>query len=99
MPRRWPRSLLRIDVLLALFFEQLEGQSAIAQNYVVKFADVEFGAQFQLCFLAQLDDFKLAHLVGERLAGPGDITIDLGDRFLGRVLLKKGERLFTCPAH
>ncbi len=89
MRGRSPPDLLRIDVLLALLVQEFQRKSAVAQDNVVKFADVEFGTQFQLSFLAQLHDFHLAHLVGERLAGPGDVTINFGDRFLWRVRPKR----------
>src|SRR5215831_12426465 len=95
----WRRNSLRIDIFLALFVEEFERKRAIAQNHIVKFADIELWAEFLFGLLAELHDLELAHFVSESLRGPGDVAIDFGQRNLRRVLLEKSNRLLACPAH
>src|SRR5688572_28098855 len=45
----------------------------------MKLANVEARAQRALGLAAQRADADLANLVRERLAGPGDVALDLGD--------------------
>lgn len=81
-------------------FEDVEGNGALTQDDVVKFPDVEFVSQFLLGSAAQLADFQLADLVGQRLAGPRDVTVDFVDdvelRFRG-VIGKEFDRLLARP--
>lgn len=82
-----------------LFVEEVEGEDAIAEDDIVKFADVEPGAEKLLRFGTKAADFELADFVREALAGPGDVAIDFGDRFIGRMLLEESDGLLASPAH
>jgi len=59
--------------------EHGERQRAVVEQGVVESADVEALAQGFLGALAQGADAKLADLVAERLAGPDDVAVGLGD--------------------
>src|SRR3982751_350255 len=52
-------------------------QRAGAEHLVVEGADVEPVAELLLRLLAQAEDRELADLVGEGLAGPGDVAVGL----------------------
>src|ERR1041384_1572481 len=52
---------------------------AASQGHVMEGALVEAPAQARLGLRAQRQDLTLPDLVGQRLAGPADVAIDLGD--------------------
>src|ERR1700731_3250339 len=59
-----------------LFFQNIERESSVPQDDIVKRADIEFRSEIFLSQRAKLLNFQLADLVGERLAGPCNIPID-----------------------
>src|SRR6202008_2866643 len=81
--------------------KDIERQRALAENPVVKGADVELIAERCGRAVGQLADFQLADLVGKRLAGPNDVTVDLDDDVvvgLARILLHVFDGLIARPA-
>src|SRR5262245_6953323 len=72
--------LLLPDVRCHLLLQHLQRQGAVPQDDVVKVPDIEPSAELLFRAAAQLGDFQLTHLIGERLAGPADVTIDFSDR-------------------
>src|SRR5688572_3051407 len=80
-----------IDVAL----QHRQRQRARAEHHVVEGADVEALAELGGRARAQLLDLQLADLVGQRLARPGDVAVDLVDDVvlgLGRVGLEELDR-------
>src|SRR5712664_603843 len=68
---------LGIHPMLDVRLEETQRDRALLQDGVVEGADIEFGAEAALGFGAQLADFELAEFVGQRLAGPDDVAVDL----------------------
>jgi hypothetical protein len=67
----------------------------------MKRPDVEVFAQLYLGTGPYLQDFKLTNLVGQRLARPGNVAVDLVYDVvlgLGRIVLEEVDRLLPCPA-
>ena len=56
----------RVDALL----EHIKWDRPGAKDDVMKFSDVEVGAEFLLSQLTQFKDFQLPYLVGIGLSGP-----------------------------
>ena len=76
-------------------------QRAVTEQYVVKFAQIEIIAQRFLGAVAQLPDLQLPELVGQGLAGPGDIAVHFGPDVAARQRGVAGEvfhRLCAAPA-
>ena len=70
---------------------------ACVEHLVVEGADIEVVAELFFGAVAQLEDFKLADLVGESLAGPCDVAIDLGlDGWSRRWLNGRGSSATIC---
>ena len=72
--------------------EDVQGQGAGAEEFVMEGTDVEVIAECAFGFCAQCFDFQLPHLVCKRLARHDDVAIDLVDDVmfgLGGVVLKK----------
>src|SRR5262249_52962181 len=86
------------NVFAHLFFQQRQWQASVAQNDIVKFADIEARAELFFRQPPHFQNLELAHLVRKRLAWPGNIAIDLGKRLRGRVQTKVGDRLVAIPA-
>src|SRR5271166_3278076 len=59
-------------------FQHVQRQTAAAEYFVVKCADIEARTQALLGPLPQFANFKLPDLVAERLRRPRNVTIDLG---------------------
>src|SRR5216684_6131935 len=93
---------LGVGPMLDMRLEDAQRDGALLQDGVVKGADVEFGAEAAFGFGAQLADFELAEFVGQRLARPNDVPIDLnGDVLIGLagVVLEKLDGLLPRPTH
>src|SRR5262249_7407519 len=88
----------RGDVVLDLLLEEVERESAVAQDDVVEVADVEFGAELLFGLRAQVADFELADLVGKALAGPGNVAIDFSDGLIRNVQLEESNGAVAIPA-
>ncbi len=91
----------RVDPMLDVGVEDLEGKRALAEDDIVKVALVvkvskgAHGAAFEI------EDLHLAALVGEGLSGPRDVSIDLGgdlEEGKGRVVDEKIDRLLSRPS-
>ncbi len=52
--------------MLNVRLEEAEGDGALLEDGIVEGADVELGTEAALGFSAQLADFELAELVGQR---------------------------------
>ena len=98
---RWFGALL-LNVLSDDGFEKEKGDSPLAQDHVVKTAKIEAFSQFGFGELAEFANFEFADFVGDGLARPCDVAVDLG----GDVV--KGEsgagshvlnRFFATPPH
>ena len=63
-------------------------------------ADVEFGAEFFLCALAEFEDLELAEFVGAGLRGPRDVAVGFGldERLVDVVLAHVVDDLIARPA-
>src|SRR5207245_3498780 len=75
---------------------------AILQERVVELAQIERLTERALGAGAEILDLELADLIGQGLAGPGDITVDLVgdvDFGLGVILHEKVDRSLPVPAH
>lgn len=59
--------------------EEVKGEGAGEEEGVVEGADVKAGAMGGFGAGAEVADFELADLVGEGLAGPGDVAVHFGD--------------------
>ena len=79
-----------------LVLEHLQRQRAGIEHLLVELADVEFRAERGLGFVAQAADGQLAELVGERLAGDGDVALDLGSR-VGLRFARVGQEIVDRP--
>src|SRR5258708_12422964 len=93
---------LGVDPMLDMRLEETQRDRALLQDGVVEDADIEFGAEAALGFGTQLADFELDEFVGQRLAGPDDVTVDFdGDVLIGLagVVLEKLDSLLAPPAH
>ena len=55
-------------------FQQTQRDGGIAEHLIVELADVEFITQFLRGVGAEFRDFEFADFLGERLAGPDDVT-------------------------
>ena len=66
------------DPVVDLALEHGQRQRAGHQHLGVEVLEVEAAAERLLGLGAQLEDLELADLVGERLAGNGDVALDLG---------------------
>lgn len=55
---------------LHLLTEKIQRQCSVAQDGIVKFANIELRAKLLFGLLAQLANTKLSHFVGERLCRP-----------------------------
>ena len=78
----------RRDPRVDLRFQRVERHRALSDHRIVETAQVEFAAELLLRLGAQLADLQFAQLVGQRLAGIGDVTIDLGvDIGVGQAVL------------
>src|SRR5882724_8241063 len=58
------------DPVFHVRVQNVERQRAAAHDFVMKGAEIKLIAQLSPRLLAQLEDFQLAQLVGQRLAGP-----------------------------
>src|SRR5215472_9015977 len=95
-----PSKLLAGDPGGDALVENVEGQSTGVDDLIVKRANVEFVAEFFLCASAKFENFELADLVRQRLAGPCDVAIDFGlDAGLvdGRVIVEEVDHLLAGP--
>src|SRR5688572_25106440 len=70
--------LLRRNPPIDLRLQHRQRQRAAHQHLGVEVADVEFRPELPLRLRAQLADLELPDLVGERLAGNGDVALGLG---------------------
>ena len=68
---------LGADPMLDVRLQQAQRDRALLQDGVVEGAHVKLAAEPALGFGAQLADFELAKLVGQRLARPHDVAINL----------------------
>src|SRR5579862_9069562 len=105
----WARLLLlvRVRTFAALRdeavdagFQHRQRHGAEREDRVVEGAQVELGAERALRLRARFLDRHLAQVIGERLARPGDVAVDLGlDLVIGkrRVLARIGDRLLARP--
>src|SRR6266853_1932584 len=94
--------LAHLDPAVHLLFKHVQGDSAMAQDDIVKLPDVKARSKLLFGPGAQFTDFELSHFVTESLAGPHDVTIDFNDDVLvgfGRVFPEEIDRLITRPAH
>src|SRR5208337_3497951 len=71
-------SFLEGDPFLDALFEDVHGEGAAAQDFVVESANVKLIAELILGVLSQFEYFKLANFVAQCLRGPGDIAISFG---------------------
>ena len=81
--------------------EHVKRQCPAVEHLVVEGADVELVAERFLRAGAELEDLELADLVGQSLAGPGDVAVDLGlDAGLVdvRVVVEVVDHLLAGPA-
>ena len=81
--------------------EHVERHCAAAEHDVVESPDVELPAEILRRPGAQLLDLELADLVGQRLARPGDVAVDLVrdvELGLGGIGLEEIDRLLPGPA-
>src|SRR4051812_23400866 len=92
------------DLSILLFHRSLQhaqGDGTERQESVVERAKVEFFAQPLFGLRSDLANLEFANLVGEGLAGPGDVSIDLAldlEPGNGRVCLEVGDGLVAGPA-
>src|SRR5258708_5673106 len=68
---------LGVDPMLDVRLQQAQRNRALLQDGVVEGAHVKLAGEPALGFGAQLSDFELAKLVGQRLARPHDVAINL----------------------
>src|SRR5437868_1557872 len=66
-----------INPCLHMGIKHRQRQGTFEENLVVKRGQVEFGAQFLLCPVAEFTDFQLSRLVAQSLGGPRHISLDL----------------------
>src|SRR5690606_30744702 len=91
----------RRDPGVDLLLEHRQRHRPEREDGVVEGAQVELRSEYLLRARAQFDDADLAELVTQRLAGPGDVAVDLG---LDLVLAERGlrsevvDRLLPGPA-
>ena len=71
----------------------------VPQHDVVEVAHVESRPHLLLRLLPQLGELQLTDFVGQRLAGPRDVAIDLRERLRRHVGLEVRTRAFPRPAH
>jgi len=75
------------DPVVDAFVEDAQRQGTVPNDLVVEGADVELVAELGGGSSAEILQFQFAQLVGQRLAGPDDVAVDLdGDvvlRFAG----------------
>src|SRR5213594_418531 len=83
-----------------VLLDDVQRHGAALENDVVKLAQVELDAQLPGRTGAKFLDLEFANLVGERLAGPGNVTVDFVDyvqlRFR-RVRQEKVDGLLPVP--
>ena len=101
--RAWPTSAAFSAAIQALICASSasSGTAPWPEHRVMEAAQVELGAQLLLRPRPQLADLELAQLVGQRLAGVGDVAVDLGVDIgvgQGRIVLHEGDRLLLGPA-
>ena len=72
------RRFLSCDPFVDELLQHIQRDRALAEDDVVELAEVE-RAELFLGPPAQLLDLQLADLVGQGLAGPGDVAVDLVD--------------------
>ena len=80
--------------------KDVEGQRAGIDDLIVEGADVELGAEILPGAVAEFENLKLANFVGERLAWPRDVAIDLGlnaGLVDGRVIVEVVDHLLARP--
>jgi hypothetical protein len=80
--------------------ENVQGHGSAEQHVVVERPNVERGPKSPLSPLPKFLDLEFSNLVGERLAGPDDVAVDLDDDVVlgfGRVLLEVIDGLFSTP--
>src|SRR5262245_9945320 len=87
-----PYSLhIRVRAFTAFGEETVDSRRDNGQRYraelkhrIVERADIEFRSKRFLRFFTGAHDRELAHIIGEGLPGPGDVTVHLGfDLVLG----------------
>src|ERR1700681_394683 len=67
-----------------LFFQNIERESSVPEDDIVKRADIEFRSEFFFSQRAKLLNFQLADLVRECLPGPCNVAIDFAGHEIPR---------------
>ena len=83
-------------------FQNVERDRSVFENSVVKFALVEFWPKLFFRKGAEFADFELADFVGEGLAGPRDVAVNLYGDVLIRfpcIVLEELNSLIARPTH
>src|SRR5882724_9565127 len=95
---------LGVDPMLDVRLQETQRDRTLLQDRFVEGADVELAGQLALGFGAQFADLELAKLVGQGLARPHDVAIDLDrDVLIGRATvwlaaLKDGSYRYSLRA-
>lgn len=88
------------DPVVNAFFEDIHGECATIEDFIVESAKIEFVAQLILGVLAEVEDFQLTDFVAESLGGPGDVAIGFGldaDFIFGRMIVEEVDDLLASP--
>src|SRR5918999_2077138 len=82
--------------------ENVQRNRASAQYFIVKLPHIECVAKLALSVIAQLANFQLSDLVGERLTGPRDVPVNLDGDVVQRLAAVGREivdGLLPAPSH